>query len=74
MGEVQRTQGGTEEAVELISVVPKRAEKDQPHHSLVCPGPRPRSELPSDPQELSARSDQEGRGRELCWLELMSSW
>lgn len=28
----------------------------------------------TDPQELSAMGSQEGKGRELCWLELTLSW
>ena len=33
-------------------------------------GPTPERELPSDPQEFSARGGHKGRGRGLCWLEL----
>lgn len=44
------TQGGKGEAVELLSVVPKKAETEQPCSSLAYPGPRRMSELPLTPR------------------------
>lgn len=67
--EAQRTQGGKGEAVELISLVPKRARQ-------FTHVPRSKTQVGAapDPQEFSAMDGQEGKRKEGSEQELMSSW
>lgn len=71
--EAQRTLGGKGEAVELIATVPKRAETEQPCSSL-CTRSRDPVRAAIDPPGIKCPGGQEGKGGEVCWLDLTSSW